>query len=944
MIREVAYLQIPEGYFRGRGEVPLWSASGEAIEYPDGSTLALGAAVGLFLEGYALVGPLIHFAHVVDLFERLDPRTASRPRPGSGTGDGVGPWFRGAEPLIRAFRDAGRPIRNLGALSAWLCREVPPVADPPDTLELCLRLANGSLLSALAVQRWATSATAIEAEDPAIDAETFAVRFLGALGALTPEALAGWLRHGRGPMDDPGPSVAGGVDRLKPRSWEGTLAALEARERLAGAAPMVAQLVASLTLPPRRLAHRALPSGGYADVATRGRPEQILPSQFAIDDLEFLRRFAENELLYFHREEPHAPATEELVVVLDQGVRTWGRVRVALAASALAFGKLAGRRKIPLLVGTTGTDGRLVDPLAADPEALGALWEASDLTPDPALALEGVLEAKAGAKTRDVVVLSHPRSVAGPDFAAAAGRATPGTRVFSVAIDETGLVQFREWRRGVAVKLGDFRVDFDPPRPQASARPVVDRRGWGGDVEPVGFPFRFGVLHRIDLPLFDFDHAGRWLLVATHRGMLHLWALDGSRSETLPRGLVDGEFLEQAEAVLGVADGFVVGGRIGSALVAIHYDIASRTARAYPLGPGFEADWQWSYERSCHTVVARGRTYCRAVDLGTREVFRSRDAGDRPTSRTIRAFERANNHALPPPRVAVVHQGASAPDRGIAVRLDRDSGEVRLTGAHPPWEPFTPMVNGHPSLRGFWVDHAQLRGNVLALVISGPSRRGASLRLFHGPEGVPSRELPPADESGHFLLSPDGRLLARRLGERLVEVREVDGAGLPVFVTPKGKAHNDPKLALGRYGMILRVGKHGHLIRWDRGPLTVANLPDLAASPPGVPIRWPIDRVAMRSTPRPPGLAYDPRRFIACARAELTAVVDAYGQVALFDRRDRLLAMFLVFRSHVAAWMPDGTRFGINPLIDAPPTPDAAGIIGRALKAASDAGDGVERG
>ena len=51
--------------------------------------------------------------------------------------------------------------------------------------------------------------------------------------------------------------------------------------------------------------------------------------------------------------------------------------------------------------------------------------------------------------------------------------------------------------------------------------------------------------------------------------------------------------------------------------------------------------------------------------------------------------------------------------------------------------------------------------------------------------------------------------------------------------------------------------------------------------------------------------------------------------------------MFLAFRGQVAAWMPDGTRFGPchgpSPLIEGPETVDAAAIIGRALRAASEA-------
>jgi hypothetical protein len=933
MSRVEDYLRIPQDD-PGNRDWLSWSATGDAVERPDGSPFAFAAEVALFLEGYASVGPLIHFWYILDLLQRFKARPVEPEEPGLSRSGPGRELVRKSDALAIAFGEEGRPHRNAGAFSAWLCRGVPPLADPPDPRELCLRLSDGSLMSGLAVRHWATSPLASGIESPTLGALDFEIRLLDALRRLSPEDLRSWLRRGRPAEPDPGGRVAQAIATLRPRTLAGALASITGRERLAGAVPMVGPLVAALSLPPRRLAHRALPTGGYADVATRGRPEQILPSQFAIDDLEFLRRFAENELLYFHREEPHAPLTEELVLLLDQGVRTWGRVRHALAASALAFGKLAARRGLALRIGSTGTQGRLVDPTLADAEALGALWEASDLTPNPSLALERVLEERPGA-ARDVVVLSHPRSVAEPDFAAATRRAAAGTRVFSVAVDEPGAVQFREWRRGGPVKVGDFRVEFAPPpgtpRPELTG---VDPRGWRGDVEPVGFPFRFGVVHRIDRPLFDFDYAGRRLLLSTHRGVLHTWDVDGSRAEILPRAVVGGEVLEQVEAVLGVADGFVVGGRVGKTLVAMHYDFARRIGRAHPLGPTFDGLWDWFYCRASHIVVARGRTYSRAVDLAGGEHWSSKEGKVRPSPRASRAFEAAANHALAPPWLAIVTPSKPEPSRGRAVRLDRKTGEIRLTGESPAWDDFIPTSDGLPLLRGGWIDHAQLRGNVLALVVSG--RGKAVLRLFHGPSGVPVRELPPSSsDMGSFILSEDGRLIARRLNERELEVREVAGAGQPILVTLKGKIHLDPKVTLGRYGMLIHVGKYLNLIRWDRGRLDASTRSEFEVIP------WAIDRPAGRLTLRPSPLDYDPRRFVSCARAELTAVVDAFGQVALFDASERLLAMFIAFRGQVAAWMPDGTRFGPcqgpTPLFDGPATPGADQIIGRALKAASDA-------
>ena len=936
----VDYLRIPEDYEGNRYSLS-WSARGDAIERPDGSTFVVAAGLAAFLEGYAATGPLIHFAYILYLLQRFDTRLLEADEPGlPKTGPGRELVER-SDSLASAFQETGRPFRNAGALCARLCRDVPPVVEAPDSLELCLRLAHGGLASELAVRRVATAPLA-SGEVPPLTALDFEIRFLSGLKELDAAEVESWLKRGRGRMPDPGPRVAEAIEALKPKSLEGVLATLAGRERLSAAVPMVAQLVAALSLPPRRLALAALPTGGYADVATRGRPEQILPSQFAVDDIEFLRRFAENELLYFHREEPHVPLTEELVLLLDQGVRTWGRVRHALNASALALGKLAARRKLGLRIASTGDPGRLLDPLKLDAEALGRAWEASDLSPHPGEALASLLDDPDMAR-RDVVVLSHPRGVAEAGFADASKLARQGTRIFSVAIDEPGRVEFREWRGGVPVKLGDFRVDFAPPS-SATSRPggatPTDPRGWRGDVEPVPFPFRFGVTHRIERPqMFDFDALGRWLLLGTHRGLLHAWKLDGTAAEVLPRAMVEGEVLEQLDAVLGVIDGFVVAGRVGRNLVAMHYDLGSRTARAYPLGPSFDGQWHWSYARDVHTVVARGKTYSRAVDLTVRAVYRSRDSKDRPPPRAIRAFESAHNQALPTPRLPIVDDQTPKPPRGGFVKLDRLTGEVTVERANPPWLPFTPMTDGKPSLKGCHLDDAQLRGDVLALLIAGPDHH-PRFQVFRGPEGVPTRELPSSPETSKaMMLSLDGRLIARRLGERQVEVRDTAQPDHPLFVTTKGKTHPDPRVTLGRYGLLIHVGKYVSLIRWDGPALTVSTVHEGSTRSEHDVVTWPLDRPATPNTPLPAHLR-DQHRFVACARSDLTAVVDAFGQVALFDRADRLLAMFLAFRGQVAAWTPDGTRLGPDQgsaaLIDGPATRNAAEKIGRVLKAATE--------
>src|SRR5262249_28152759 len=161
--------------------------------------------------------------------------------------------------------------------------------------------------------------------DPPLDPEVFEAYVAAELERYSYHDLVHWLRHGAAPVRDAGDELAEEVLAAKPRSLAAALAEVSRHDRLSGAVPLVAPLVGALSWPPRRLAEPELPLGGYSDVTTRGQPEQVLPAQFALDELEFLRRHAERELLYYRREEPSCRTREEIVLLVDQGARTWGK-------------------------------------------------------------------------------------------------------------------------------------------------------------------------------------------------------------------------------------------------------------------------------------------------------------------------------------------------------------------------------------------------------------------------------------------------------------------------------------------------------------------------------------------------------------------------------------------------------------------------------------------
>jgi len=103
--------------------------------------------------------------------------------------------------------------------------------------------------------------------------------------------------------------------------------------------------------------------------------------------------------------------------------------------------------------------------------------------------------------------------------------------------------------------------------------------------------------------------------------------------------------------------------------------------------------------------------------------------------------------------------------------------------------------------------------------------------------------------------------------------------------------------------------------------------------------RWPWG-VETHTGTLPACVAYDPKRWLAGARGTLTAAVDAYGHVALFEPNGALVALFFLFRTSLSAWLPDGTRYGPPAVIGGPCTPNAFLHLGAALRRACDRAEG----
>lgn len=900
------YLVIPDRYCAALGGL-RWSDRGDAVELHDGGTFALAPEIHAFLEGYATRRPLMHFGHVLHFLALLRRwRTDSH----------------AAWKLAECWIQAGKPIRTAGVVAGMLTREVPYLVSAPMPRDLPFGV-SPDFLPHLAVPGIA---------EPTLSPDEFERLVAEEVAAIPFDDLVHWFRHGHGPVKDVAEDLAREIVETKPRSLAHVLAEVSKHDRLSGAVPFVARLVSALSLPPKRLQEPELPLGGYSDVTTRGQPEQILPGQFALDELEFLRRHAEHELLYYRREDPATQTREALVVLLDQGVRTWGRVRLALAACVFALGELARKRKLRVLLTTTGTGGHLVDPLEVTPEHLATVLAASDLTPTPGLAVETMLEEPADTP-RDYILLTHPRNTEAADVRDAARRLGKGCRLFSVAVASDGDVRFSEVRHGLPVPLGKFHLDLDAATPPPPEPPATGP--WKGDVEPVPFPFRFGLGSPHEQLLFAFDVSGETLLVAAPNGFLLAVRSDGSGFEMLPRPLLRGQLVTEVQQVIGVEGGFVVAAPSNerTGFIAAYYNFADRSCRVFeflfPMKAAAECEWR--YLRSRHALALRVAEGYFWVHLPTGDRTRAVPDLVRWDGASHRSGRRVQ---VMPYQDCLLPAMPTTERRCPRVYLDPHTGRLSVVETAPGWDEFTPVRNGEPLMKGMELTRAECRHETLAVLATGPDYRKV-LELFAWPQGRPIASLNLPYQHDGFALSADGRRLAVQRGAAQVQIRDVQpGMGI-LGVSPVGRFHNNLAVELGEQMLVLRIDRLTHLLRWETGELvghllhdgqTVVGAGQLLRAQPG----------------RVPGfLRHDRERFRLAAWWNVVVVVSYFGEVFVFEQTGDLVCGFFAFRQSLAAWMPDGTCAGPEALLGQKPWPDAGRRIGRALKAAWERGEGT---
>lgn len=892
---QIEYFKIPKGFSRWLDGLD-WSETCDAVVVKGGPTLALGTALAQFLEGAFRNTQPIHFAYVLHFLASAKYEDDQ--------------W--------RRLHDLGFAVnRNSGALFSALTRQVPRLDfdfDMAETRHLLLQ--HTELVSV----HWLETSSA----DIAGDATSFDSGVAQAIQSLSDDDIKHWLRHGRGPLPDTGKTPDA---PKREQSFTELVERLLKSPRLAGVSDLMQQVIAAVSIPPHSQRRTELPVGGYSSIVNRGQPDQILMSEHAVDELEFLRRYANNELLYWQREEPQNQQAEELCIVLDQGVRTWGEPRLALTAAALALGKQAEKAEMLCkFVFSSPVGACCGKPLQETSQVI----QASDLTSNPAQALRQALSEASTVK--DIILLTHPKNLDEPELTQAASEQSENQRLFAITVDEKGNGTLQQLTTSGQVKLRTFELDIQPPRIETPIQKASPESPWTGDIDPLPMPFNLGL---VEMPLALGLAVGGRYLVAVFPGMISIWELESRRVSSIYISnrrwstTFGVQLVETPEGVFVRADCDV------DAFVGLSLDFSRKTAT---IGPDVEP------ELNSHL------TYCdetqSLISLSSNQPVLKRVNG-------VWVEARPNDQ-----------KPQELPDQGVFLAILMEDASFLVadgvygneflvdpkTGECATWVGETslcsrPELDGRPAFKS--VDFTQKRKIPLChktadlIVVEGPSARfnESSIALvFSSKDLTLLGSISAILFSYYKQVSASGNRVAFMASYKQAVVREYGSETREVFQTSRKKIHSQLNAELGQNWLTLHGGKFTHLLRWDRGPLEISfmqgqkDVSDFVQKRRDASVLNPHGSVA---TPAKLTETYRHRWQKQCFKGKLTLLSDNTGNVAVLGDEDRLVVMFHVYRGTIAAWMPDGTRYGPASLTGGSTTKGALDKIGAALSEAS---------
>ncbi|WP_367873504.1 hypothetical protein [Luteolibacter sp. Populi] len=356
--RTINYASPPAGHYW------RWNAAYDAIEWEDGSTLALWQEVHAVLEELRQIGipPLGAVLLVVGACREESTPPFEERLEGFleilGTATGTGEVASGIDVSTSDFRDAGSAFAAIRAAHRKrrddLVNGFKAIQDLPRELRSslaakCLIASTVFTASNFRLSRKDTSTVldelasagprALAGSSPRYTAsQRLALDLQALLPGLARKAqrLESLLRTG---LEDAEPDPVPLPDSLAadedPRDLLESLGA--AGGECGMAAAVAKRAIAMMNFPGHIGTPRDLPVGGIADITNRGTIDKLLPHELAWDDLVLAARLVHNEALYFRREIPPLNVVVAHTILLDRELRLWGTGRVLSLGIALGL-------------------------------------------------------------------------------------------------------------------------------------------------------------------------------------------------------------------------------------------------------------------------------------------------------------------------------------------------------------------------------------------------------------------------------------------------------------------------------------------------------------------------------------------------------------------------------------------------------------------------------
>lgn len=891
-----------------------WSTDGEALESTDGKVITFRTQIAHFIDGFASVDRLLPFEQILTLLLVFIGTESSSP---------------GVIHLRKLFRDLGRPLFNAGVLAATLTKNLPRSSINLDGRMLARWLTEDSSRTILSLHQ---SNQGIQPEVSVLRLHEFEGQFYTALAKRTATELRFYLRNGTEPLTSTAINTTAERLQNRPHSLiERLKLAFHQSHRMSHSLGLIPVLESALHLPSRRLKSESLPLGGYTDVSNRGAPDRLLLSQFALDDDEFIRRFAERELLYFQREESYQTQALRLIILIDQGVRTWGSVRLALTAAVHVFAKWSQHRKLTFLMGTTGRPDRLVNPLEMTDAELIQLLESSDFNTSSDDLIRSTLSSD-NAHDAELILLTHRKTIDDLDRSSTTLATLPeSSRLFAVTADESGLIEFKRWSGSGWEQVNRCRVDYHTSETSSVVKTNLQASShlWTGHVSPFPMPFVFGPVSRVRRFIFNLTEES--VLCLTLTGQALLLHLDERQNEVLP----DPNFrlIEQDPFVDAVATecGFATLVRaVDNCTHLVVYDLAHRHIHVVRE---FRAN-SICYLQHLNTIVSRS-TPSQAIDLTTLGRWPCLDNNDSALiSRARTACAEPKNRLPPAQSVRVLSAPGSFADYSDepAIVIDRNTSTMRILNETLKWSTLDVPAYEASLFRKTTIESGELTRSVTAVGFVGVN--GSYVAVFERECQRKPTVLSRAADSG-WTLAPSGRLIAyvKRSGDVTIRNRQT---AEELHVQPPRLLKHQLRLRGNEFGIELVHGRYQHLLDWSSGVLRLSVRVGISTFISVIGFKDAVD-VTQNSNFNPLQSNTWNRVVSVLNCGRIIVIADNYNQVYVYRvvPVQSLVAVFLVKREYLCGWLPDGTRFGDSIVSGYPASSQSMKRFGDALSNAS---------